>query len=202
MLDGEGKPAFSPVASSYGQYNAETETYGYRYDLEKARQLMAEAGQADGFTMSYLNIESPAYRRVAEVIQEDLSHINIKMEIQSYPVAEWFALGGEGKYHASFFYYTYSDPDLIHPMMLTSGAYNWTFSENAEMDALIEAQRVEFDADERARQLHKIQEIAVKDAYWLYLYEGTHVAAMKEEVQGLELNLVGFHHLQEVWLEA
>ena len=81
-------------------------------------------------------------------------------------------------------------------------AYNWTFSENAEMDVLIEAQRIEFDAEKRAEQIRKIQEMAVKDAYWLYLYEGTYVAAMKEEVQGLELNLVGFHHLQDVWLDV
>jgi peptide/nickel transport system substrate-binding protein len=202
VLDGQGQSAFSPVASSYGQYNAETETYGYRHDPEKAKALMAEAGLADGFSMTYLNIESPAYRRVAEVIQEDLSQINISMEIQSYPVAEWFALGGQGKFHVSFFYYTYSDPDLIYPMMLTNGAYNWTFSENAEMDALIEAQRIEFDAAKRTEQIQKIQEIAVKDAYWIYLYEGTYVAAMKEEVQGLELNLVGFHHLQDVWLDV
>ena len=115
VLDGQGQPAFSPVASSYAQYNEETETYGFRHDLEKAKALMAEAGLADGFTMSYLNIESPIFRRVAEVIQEDLSQINVSMEIQSYPVAEWFALGGQGKFHTSFFYYTYSDPRLDLP---------------------------------------------------------------------------------------
>ena len=202
VLDGQGQPAFSPVASSYAQYNPETETYGFRHDLEKAKALMAEAGLADGFTMSYLNIESPIFRRVAEVIQEDLSQINVSMEIESYAVAEWFALGGQGKFHTSFFYYTYSDPDLIYPMMLTGAGLNWTFSENADLDVLIEAQRIEFDAEKRAEQIRQIQEVAVKDAYWLYLYEGTYVAAMKEEVQGLELNLVGFHHLQDVWLDV
>ena len=38
-------------------------------------------------------------------------------------------------------------------------------------------------------------------AYSAILYEGKYVAAMREEVHGVTLNVVGFHHLQEIWLE-
>ena len=47
-----------------------------------------------------------------------------------------------------------------------------------------------------------MQEIIIDQAYWVNLWEGTYLAAMKEEVMGLELDVVGFHHLQEVWLDT
>ena len=45
---------------------------------------------------------------------------------------------------------------------------------------LIEKQRVEFDPQKRKELLYKVQEIAVDEAYWLYLYEGQYIAAMRE----------------------
>ncbi len=65
---------------------------------------------------------------------------------------------------------------------------------------LIEKQRVEFDAQKRKELLYKVQEIAVDEAYWLYLYEGQYIAAMRENVHGVSFDPLGFHHLQDMWM--
>lgn len=202
VLDGSGQQAYSPVGSAFAHYNPEVETIGYDYDLEKARSLMQEAGQEAGFSMDFLVIESPTYRRIAEVIQQDLAQINIQVNIQSYPVGELFALAPKGEAGLTFFYYTYSDPDLIYALLKSGEAMSWSFQENAELDSLLEQQRVTFEPEKRQELLDRIQVIAVEDALWLYLYEGVYVAAMREVVQGLTLDTVGFHHLQEIWVES
>lgn len=202
VLDGHGQPAYSPVGSAFAHYNPEVEKIGYDYDLERAKVLMKEAGQEAGFSIDFLVIESPTNRRIAEVLQQDLAQINIQLNIQSYPVGELFALAPKGEAGLTFFYYTYSDPDLIYALLKTGEPMSWAFQENAELDSLLEQQRVTFDAEQRQAMLDRIQEIAVDDALWLYLYEGVYVAAMRDSVRGLTLDTVGFHHLQEISIES
>ena len=199
-LDGQGKPAHSPVASSYAQYDPRAEARDYQYDVDKAKALLKEAGVAEGLTLKYLNIDS--YTKQAEVIQQDLAAVGINIEISNYPVAEWFAIGGKGEYDLSFFYYTYSDPDLIYPFFITGGGLNWSFHSNQELDDLNNKQRIAFDPEERKQIIYRMQEIIHDEAYWVNLWEGTYLAVMNERVMGLELDVVGFHHLQDIWLEA
>ncbi len=53
----------------------------YATDLEKARQLMEEAGLADGFSMELVTSEMDSYRRVYEVMQDALQEINIDLQL-------------------------------------------------------------------------------------------------------------------------
>lgn len=199
-LDGQGKPAYSAVASSYSQYNPRAPELDYAYDVDKAKALLQEAGVGEGLTLKYLNID--AFTKQAEIIQQDLAAIGITMEISNYPVAEWFAIAGKGEYDLTFCYYTYSDPDLIYPFFITDGGLNWSFHSNPELDELNNLQRASFDPEKRKEALHKMQEIIIDQAYWVNLWEGNYVAVMKEGVMGLELDVVGFHHLQDIWLDV
>ena len=54
----------------------------YPHDIEKAKQLMEEAGLADGFSMTLVTSEMAAYRDNYEVLQSELDAIGIKLEIQ------------------------------------------------------------------------------------------------------------------------
>jgi peptide/nickel transport system substrate-binding protein len=200
VLDGWGKPAYSPVGSAFADYNPAVEKIGYAHDPDKAKALMQEAGQQAGFTLDYLVIEGPAYRRVAEIIQQDLAPLNIKVNIQTFPVGELFAMAPKGKAGMVFFYYTYSDPDLIYALLKTGQAMSWAFQSDAELDGWLDQQRVEFDAAKRKALLYKVQERAVDQALWLYLYEGVYAAAMQDKLKGLTLDTVGFHHLQDLSL--
>jgi peptide/nickel transport system substrate-binding protein len=54
----------------------------YPYDVEKAKQLLAEAGYPDGFEMTLVTSEMPAYRANYEVLQSELAEIGIEIELQ------------------------------------------------------------------------------------------------------------------------
>jgi peptide/nickel transport system substrate-binding protein len=202
VLDGNGKPAYSPVGSAFAYYNPACEKIGYDHDPAKAKALLKEAGQDAGFTVDYFVIDSPVYRRVAEVVQQDLAAVNIQVKIQAYPVGELFSLGPQGKAGLLFFYYTYSDPDLVYALLKSGQGISWSFQSDPELDSLLDQQRVEFDHDKRRALLNRIQERVVDEALWLFLYEGVYIAAMRDAVQGLKLDTVGFHHLQELWVKA
>ena len=202
VLGGNAEQAYSPVASAYSAvYNPDLSQIGYDFDLNKAKALMKEAGEEKGFSLKFLLLDGPIFRRIGEVVKEDLSKINIDVQLQSLPVAELFAKAGAKDAGMYFFWYTYSDADIVYQMLHSGESICWSFHENEEMDKLIENQRVEFDAAKRKEMLFKIQEIAVDEAYWLYLYEGKYVAAMKGKVHGPWFDPLGFVHLQDMWME-
>jgi peptide/nickel transport system substrate-binding protein len=201
VLGGNAESAYSPVASAYSSvYNPDVRKIGYDYDLEKAKSLMKEAGKESGFKMDFLLLDGPIFRRIGEVVKEDLSKINIDVQLQSLPVAELFAKAPEKTSAMYFFWYTYSDADIVYQMLHAGESICWSFHQHAELDELIEKQRVEFDAEKRKQMLYRVQEIAVDEAYWLYLYEGKYVAAMREYVNGVWFDPLGFVHLQDMWM--
>jgi peptide/nickel transport system substrate-binding protein len=54
----------------------------YAHDLEKAKQLMIDAGYPDGFSLTLVTSEMPAYRANYEVLESELSQIGIEIELQ------------------------------------------------------------------------------------------------------------------------
>jgi ABC-type transport system substrate-binding protein len=197
VLDGRGIPATSALASAFAAYY-KSDLPQYAYDPEAAMALLEEAGYADGFEFTYLNIAFPVYQRVAEVIQENLAAVNITMTVESYPVGELIAKANTDEYGMTFFYYTYSDPDILHLILRTDGPFDWTNHGDAELDGWLDEQRVTVDIAARTEILYNIQQRINENALVLLLWEGIYAAAMQEAVQGLEIDLVGFIHLQEL----
>lgn len=196
VLDGNGKPATSVLASAFADYNPNTTQYAY--DVDKAKSLMQQAGMSAGFETKYLNITGSAYQHAAESIQEDLSKINIKLSIESYPVAQWVPKGASGDYGMSFFYYTYSDPDILYLAMRTGQAFAWCNQNDPDLDKLLDEEHVEFDKTKRHDAIMQAQARMNDNAMVLLLWEGVYAAAMQSYVQGLAIDLVGFIHLQEM----
>lgn len=200
VLDGQGKPAVSPLASAFGAFNPNVTKY--TYDPDKAKSLLKEAGVDKGFEIPFLTIASSLYQQAAEVIQEDLSKVGIKTKIESYPVAELFTKGPQKQFGLLFFYYTYSDPDVLYLLCSSKGSISWSFQNDPQLDQWLDQQRVEFDAAKRKQILDQAQAKVVDSALWLFLWEGVYAAAMQDKVQGLEIDLVGFIHLQELSLKS
>lgn len=196
VLDGYGSPATSIVASAFGDYNPDVMKYDY--DLERAQELMAEAGQEAGFELDYLIIQSPFFRRAAEIVQEDLAQINVTVNINALPVAEMIAAAPEDEPEMAFFYYTYSDPDIVYPLVRSGEVFSWSYQDDPELDEWLEQQRVEFDPEARREILHQIQAKCAEQAYHLYLWEGVYAVAARDYVENIHIDAVGFIHLQEL----
>ncbi|MGI8406475.1 MAG: ABC transporter substrate-binding protein, partial [Thermomicrobiales bacterium] len=54
----------------------------YKQDIEKAKQLLKEAGYADGFSMKLVTSEQPGYRTQYEVLAEELRQIGITINLE------------------------------------------------------------------------------------------------------------------------
>jgi len=82
ILQGAGRPMLTRIPAAVPGCNEDL-VGAYNYDLEKAKELMAEAGYADGFK---LKIEAPTGRylmdtEIVQAIAAMLSQINIEVEL-------------------------------------------------------------------------------------------------------------------------
>lgn len=78
--------AINPIVQEWSdQVAVDAETNIYSYNLEKAKELMKEAGYEDGFTVQLAWSSSESGQDLmAQVIQGMLSQINVKLELQAY----------------------------------------------------------------------------------------------------------------------
>jgi ABC-type transport system substrate-binding protein len=94
IINGRAVPATQPLPPSMPGY---TEGYaGYPYDVEGAKALLAGAGLADGFETDLYVMNTDPNPRIAQAIQQDLSAIGIKANIQSLAQANVIEAGGAG----------------------------------------------------------------------------------------------------------
>jgi peptide/nickel transport system substrate-binding protein len=197
-LAGYGQVGKGILGSAMPDFDPNITTYAY--DPAKAKQLLSAAGVSNA-TAKALLIDTPAYRRMAEIVQNDLKQVGITMDIQAMPVGELFAAGPKLESDMVHFGYTWApDGDIIAGFVGSKGPYNFHGFSNPDWDTALDQARGEFDQAKRRAIYQKVADEANKQALFLQLPEEYYLAAARDYVQGLTLDAVGFHHLQDVWL--
>jgi peptide/nickel transport system substrate-binding protein len=81
-----GEPIYSMVPESMpgGLTQAEAAEAGVEHaqDIERAKELLAEAGYADGFEMDLITSEQDAYRMNYEVLAEELRQVGVTVNLE------------------------------------------------------------------------------------------------------------------------
>lgn len=205
ILDGIGIPAKGAIAPDVFGYSEEVEALGY--DLEKAKQLLAEAGYADGFKTTIWTNDNRERQDMALVLQEQLKALNIEVEIQ---VMEWGAyLDGTAAGEHDMFILGWNtvtaDADYtMYPLFHSDNvgeAGNRTFLKNAELDALIEKARQEVDPEVRVDLYKQAQEILTTEAPMIYIHHKEDIAGVSDKVQGFWQHPNGMMQLQNVTIQ-
>ncbi|MGW0040270.1 ABC transporter substrate-binding protein [Rhodococcus sp. NPDC003348] len=80
-LEGHGEAASQNFPSGYFAYNDDLADR-YTYDEQAARKLLTEAGVANGFTFTAGVMNLPENQLIAQIVQEQLSKVGVRMEIR------------------------------------------------------------------------------------------------------------------------
>ena len=151
------------------------------FDLDKARQLLSESSQPDGFSTTLI-VDSESELRVAEAvaIQEMLQEIGVQVEINQLPSADRLTLYQSGEYEGMGFWEWGSDfPDangMLLPAFLSTSAppqNNQSFYSNPKVDALLSGADAEADPEKRSQMLIDAQKLIAVDmpVIWLDHYK-------------------------------
>jgi peptide/nickel transport system substrate-binding protein len=177
----------------------------YKPDLDKAKKLMADAGQAGGFTVKLSVIPTfPTMVSGAPVVAAQLKKIGINAEIENVEYAVWIK-----RWLAKDFDMTmnttpgYADPDtaFFRALHSTKGQ-NWNSWSVPELDALLEEGRRTMDQKKRKEIYDRVQVLILEDVPQLWLYSADTIDFTQTSVKGFRQHpttlLYGF---EGVWLD-
>lgn len=209
FFEGRAESAKNPIPSSISGYNDDIEEYAY--DPEKAKELLAEAGLADGFEMELWAMPVPRPympdgEKVAEVIQKNLADIGVTAKIVSHEWATYLDLASKGDADAFMLGWTGDNGDadnFIYALLDEDniGSNNYTYFKNDEMhDLLIEAQS-EVDEEKRIDLYKEAQEIIHDEAPWVPIAHSTPLLGGSKDLTGFLPHPTGSDLLSNVDLE-
>lgn len=176
----------------------------YEQDLERARQLLAEAGYPNGFEMAIMpTTEIQATIRAAQVVQADLAAIGITSRINTLEWAEWLQEQGEGNYETFICSWNgLVDPDdFFYAQHRTGEVFNFTGYSNPTVDELLDEARVLGTFEERYPLYEQVNRHIVDDAAYIYFYNPLQIHAYGPHVHGFQTRADQSVRFHETWLD-
>jgi peptide/nickel transport system substrate-binding protein len=165
----------------YTRYDA------YRYDIDTAKRLLAEAG-AKPTTMDMLvSSEYPETVTAAQVIADNVAPLGITVNIRTVDMATWLDEQNSGHFDMLMMGWLGNiDPDdFYYAQHHTDGSSNAQKYSNPEVDRLLDAGRVEVDGRARHDDYAKAATLIADQVSYLYLYNPS-------VIQGWTPNLTGY----------
>lgn len=199
---GVGDVAIGPMSPNINYFKADIKQY--ENNIEKAKELLAEAGYPDGFKTKLWTNERQERIDMATIIQSQLKEIGIEVEVEILEWGSYLEKLGNGEQEMFIIGWTgqSSDPDLalygpLSEETLGAGA-NFSFFLNDRVNELLLQGRRTPDSPEREAIYHEIQDIFAEELPWIPLCHGEAVVGTQNYVKNLELTPFGFHPLYKI----
>ena len=186
IIDGSAFGFGTPIGSHMAPHNpAYVDLTGaFAYNPAKARALLAEAGHANGLTVS-LKLPPPAYaRRGGEIIAAQLAEVGITAKIEPVQWAQWLDQVYKKKnYDLSIVMHV--EPNDIG--IYANPKYYFQY-DNQEFRDIIKKADTTLDPAERKAALQAAQRKLSADAVNGFLYQGTKISVMGKGLKGVWAN--------------
>lgn len=160
----------------------------YYHNVEKAKELLREAGYPDGFE-TVLWVPAGRYtmaEQVVEALQHQFKQVGIDAKIQIMEWGQYQPSLRAGKCKGLAFVgmgITAGDPDSLYPQLHSGERQNIAFYENPVLDILIDAGAETLDSEIRKEIYKWVQKIAMEEAPWVFLYEEPQIIATSPKVK-------------------
>lgn len=176
ILDGYGTVIGQAIPPNYVGYNPPANAGPYPYDPEKAKDLLAQAGYADGFT---LDLDIPAtglgpMKETGEAITGYWEAIGVRVNIHLW---EWGSfvdrMFGQqlGQSYTLFIRSaSMTAAELFLATVVCDAGFNWNHYCNEELDALVGEATSTFDSDVQLAAYAKAEGFMHDDAPWVFLF--------------------------------
>jgi peptide/nickel transport system substrate-binding protein len=192
LLKGHGTQLKGPYASGAEGYKEPT--FVYKRDITKAKGLLAEAGFPNGFTFTLL-YASPTVgaAQAAQVLQANWAEIGVKVQLQEIAETTRRDRVDKGDFEASMGQWVKSAQpfwtmNVWHDSARFGLAGDRSFYKNTSVDTLIRSAAAEMDATKRSDLYRQAQDLIMKDAPYIYLYQRNSMIPMRDSVKGYQYN--------------
>lgn len=160
----------------------------YSTDLGAAQALLDEAGYTGGTLDLLATSDYPETVTAAQIIAANLEPLGIEVSIRQPDFSTWLDEQNSGNFDMLMMGWLGNiDPDdFYYSQHHSSGASNAQGYANPEVDELLDAARIETDAEARKDLYAKAATIIADDASYIYLYNPSVIQAWSPSLSGYD----------------
>ena len=207
IFNGSASVATSPVPKITTGHNENSNNYPQ--NIEKAKQLLAEAGYPNGFNIELFVSEDNQRIDMAVIIQDNLKKIGINAEIKTFQWAAYVSTIENPNIIKPLFIMSWNisndDPDeVLYPLYHSSqidAHTNVVFYKNEKFDNLISEARETTDKDKRMKLYEEAQDIIQEDLPHYTLVYPKQNFAYKASIKNIKYNKRAYLDFQDTIIE-
>ena len=197
IVGADTEPAVNLVArymknKETGNYFVEESDSPFEENVERAQELLAEAGYPDGEDFPVLTYKYPSLEMdsdTAQVLKEQLKrNLNIDIELEAQELQVNYADRHAGDFELCRMNWTadFADPNTYLSMLLSNSTYNCSGIQDEAYDALVRASDSETDAGRRMELLHEAEQLAVGEQFHVIpLFAMKSCNLIRPEIKGI-----------------
>lgn len=204
LLKGSREPWGRITPAGYPGYEGPPQV---RYDPERARALLAQAGYPEGRgfpRVSLLFNTSEDHRRIAEAIQAMWKReLGITIELSNQEWGSYLQATQALRYDIArrSWIGDYLDPNTFLQMLMGGDGNNRTGWSDPRYDALLREAARTLEPAQRLRMLAEAEALALDAAVFLPIYHYSTTELVKPWVRGLHPTVLDVHPLRHVWID-
>ena len=202
---GQSKPLVTPFyLQTHPGYDAKFENY-YTFNLEKAKQLLAEAGFPNGFEATITGFAAfQECKNFSQVLMADAAKIGVRLKLDDLPSSQAYP-----KYLAGDFDILNGSQGMVHRDPVAFFAMNpstrlnnnITKYSSPEYTRLVTDGAATRDLVKRKEIYKKLNEMILDECFLLPIAEYPKFSAMRSHVQDYSDHLDGFPIYYGIWLD-
>jgi ABC-type transport system substrate-binding protein len=188
IYNGRAVPAAGPIPPNVPGNDAEL---SWAYDPDQARQLLADAGYAEGFSTTIVTTTDPTDVSIAQAVAADWTAVGVTTEIESVEFAQWLdrAFNQPETMPVAYigWFMDYQDPSNVYePLVSCGGSFNPGGYCNEGMDAVFQADKAIPPGEERWASYAELETLLVENVPNINLVHVINYYYVGTRVQGLE----------------
>lgn len=193
LSDADPTKEFREVGGDY------YDPYDYEGNLEKAKELLAQAGYPNGEgipQLEYLYNENTAHKAIGEALQDMWKKIGVNVSLVSQEWGTFLNTRKNGEYQIARngWLSDYNDPISMLDMWITGSGNNDAQWSNPEYDALISKIKTSTDTAERFKMMHEAEDLIFEDSMLCPIYYYVDLYLIDESIEGFWSSPLGYKY--------
>lgn len=190
---GYGSPIFGPPTPSDSPFYNKNLDGRFKRDVAKARQLLTQAGHADGLQMELIVWQGTAiYTTTAQIVQANLKEVGITINIKLVEWANLMERKNASSYDAMLYGVSMKlpDPDVYSYYFGAESTY-WAKPigyRDETLEKLLLEGRSTIEEAKRREIYAKVEERLLETSPWVFIN-------FREQAQAYKRNVKGYQHL-------
>ncbi len=173
-------------------------------DVAKAKELLAEAGFADGLDIS-VNVGNTLGTWEQDsclILKQNLAEAGINLTVNVMPSAKYWEQWDKAPFSLTTWAHRPLGTMVLSLAYRTGVPWNETAYANPEFDEALTAAESILDVEERRKAMERVQRIIQEDAIMVQPFFRAVFSATSPRVRGYVTHPTLYHQWNKVWLEA